>query len=110
LQLTAAFHRGLYDELEKISAAKGISAEDRQRREKLKKWAKNTALFAAGTGAGTGTAMIGERLISSAFGARWKAMPKSKQMAILGPAIGIASVGGALLMRKALEEKRKADE
>lgn len=109
-RLTAASRAALFDELEKIAADQAGKAQARARREKLKKWLKSTALVAAGTGAGTGAAMIGDRLISSAFGAKWRGLPKEKRLAIIGPASGIAAMGGALLARKLMEEKRKHDE
>lgn len=109
-RLTAVSRAALFDELEKIAAAQSNKAQARARREKVKKWLKGTALVAAGTGAGTGAAMLGDKVISGAFGPKWRSLPREMRLKILAPAISVSTMGGAYLAKRLMEEKRKHDE
>lgn len=92
---------GLLDELEKI-------AEDDQAK-RLKRWMKNTAIIAAGTGAGTGAMMVSERLLSSALGSHWAVMSPTAKKLVVGPLIGLTSVGAGLAAKKLFEERAKSE-
>jgi hypothetical protein len=90
--LSSATREALFDELVKIAE----EAEKKQGNEKLKRWVKNTAIIAAGAGAGQGLAMLGEKALASKFGPKWAQMSAQSKMRILGPALGAATAGSLL--------------
>jgi len=94
-------HSAFLDELEKI-------AEDRlEKSQQFKKWLKNTALIAAGTGVGTGTVMVGEKVLNHALGDKWRSLPPKTRMAIAAPIASAAGMGAMLFLQKLNEEKSK---
>ncbi len=94
------------DELTKIAAAKAPS----EKKGKLKRWLKNSALVAAGTGLGTGAYMVAEKGVGSKFGKRWSSLHPNTRRGIAGAGAGAATVGGLLLASKLAKERAKADE
>ena len=97
----------LQDELEKIADALTKKEENKK---KLKKWLKNTALVAAGTGVGEAAAQGAAHLAKKKFGPAWAQTPRAKKLRILGPAIGAGTAGIALAtsyIKKKYEEEDK---
>lgn len=90
----------LSDELMKIASAE----EDRKLR--LKKFLKSTAIIGAGTGAGYGAGMLAEKVFQKALGQKWEKLPVSSKTRLLGAAIGLASTG-AFIGREWLGHERK---
>jgi hypothetical protein len=91
------------DELEKIAST------PKERKEKLKKWARSAGAITAGTALGTGAYMVGERILSNAVGQSWQKLQPSTRLAILGPLAGGAGVLSAAMLRRLAEEKQKAE-
>lgn len=87
----------LLDELEKIS-------ED-ARAKKAKRWLKNTAIVAAGTGMGTGAMMLAEKLTTTALSPHWRLLNPTVRNLLLGSAVGVTSTGAALLAAKLFDER-----
>lgn len=92
---------GLLDELEKIA--------ETEQSKKVKHWLKNTAIVAAGTGAGTGAMMITEKALSSVVGPHWATMSPTSKKLIVGSLIGLSSVGAGLAAKKLFEERQKSE-
>lgn len=100
--LSSARLAGLFDELVKISEAQS-------NKEKAKQWMKNTALIAAGAGAGTGAGMLVERFAKKNIGPMFAhADPRTKAM-ILGALAGGGSIAASLLAKKLYEERKKRE-
>lgn len=91
------------DELEKIGSA------EQERKEKIKRWVRNSAIIAAGTGAGTGASMLTEHAARHLLGAKWATMSPSSRQLVLAPAIGLTSIGAAMAARRLMEERAKND-
>lgn len=91
----------LLDELEKIAA------DDRAK--KAKRWLKNTAIVAAGTGMGTAAMMATERVLTTALGPHWAKLTPSTQKMILVPAMGLTSAGASLALKKLLDERKRTE-
>lgn len=91
----------LKDELAKIAA------ETPKKPSKLKRFLKNTALYAGGYGVGHGAGMLIERAIKKHLGNRWPSLSNAAKKKILGPAIGLttgASLLAASRLKRRLEE------
>jgi len=101
--LSEATLAGLCDELEKIAEA------DKSRGEKLKGWLKNTALITAGAGAGTAATMVVDKIVGDKLGPAWQNTDAKTKMLIIGPLIGISTLGAVVASRKLLEERRKRE-
>lgn len=97
--LSSAALSALRDEFEKIA--------DAERNAKLKRWLKNSAIIAAGTGAGTGAALLTNEGLKRAIGPQWRSLSPTMRKAILAPAVGITSIGAAHAFRRLLEESHK---
>lgn len=82
-----AFLAALSDELTKIAEVQETTGQ------KVKKWAKNTALLAGGYAAGHGSAMVGDHVLQKVFGERWKQMATQEKMKLVAPLMGLAGVG-----------------
>jgi hypothetical protein len=88
------------DELEKIAEAMA-GEEDR------KKWLKNALLIAAGAGAGTGAVMLGDRAIGKVIGPSWGAMSPAAKRLLVGPALGLTTIGALVAAERLYEEQQK---
>lgn len=88
------------DELEKI-------AEELTRKEQMKRYLKSAALIAAGAGAGAGAVMLGDKAIQRIIGPSWAAMSPMVKNLIVGPAFGLATVGGIVGVQRMREEQIK---
>jgi hypothetical protein len=93
------------DELEKISAAKQPSAKNAA----LRKWVNTTLAIAAGTAAGTGALMLGERAASSLLTKSWNKLSPQTRLIILGAGSSAAALGATHLAKKMLDRKRKEE-
>ncbi len=89
------------DELEKIAE------EEVNNKQRFKKWLKNTALIAAGTGLGTGIAMVGDKGLRAGLGPTWKTLDPRTRLAILSAGAALTSSGAAALHKKMEKEKLK---
>jgi hypothetical protein len=90
----------MFDELEKISADNG-------RKEKVKRWLKDTALITGAAGVGAGVSMLAEEAAKKAFGPDWaNRIPVSRR----GMVIGAGSFASGLAAKKFLEERRRRQE
>lgn len=74
-----------------------------ERREKIKKWLKNTALLAGGAGAGA-AAVTGIDHLAKKYAPNIS--PSAKKY-VLGPLLGLAFVGSRLATKKFEEERMK---
>lgn len=92
--------RALLDELQKI-------AEATDRKTKLKRWAKNTALIAGGVGAAEGASQLAAKFTKDQFGKKWSKLAPSKRVNILRPVIGGLTAGTAVAA--ALHKKRSEE-
>jgi hypothetical protein len=98
----ARFVDGFLDELQKIS-----SAIHQERRDKAKKFLKNTALIAGGAGVGSALTTVADKLVGSKLGPAWSRLdPKTKKL-IVGPLLGAGVMASRLALRKMYEEKSK---
>jgi hypothetical protein len=85
--LPSATVAGLFDELVKIGEAVP-PAPEQSRKDKVKKWAKNTAILATGAGAGMAASMAADRWFSNQLGQKWQNMDSKTKRFIVGPALG----------------------
>jgi hypothetical protein len=99
-----ATHAALFDELGKIAEAQPGNSE------KLKKWVKNSALVAAGAGAGTAATMIVDKFLGDKLGKTWQSTDPKTKMLIIGPLIGVSTMGAVMASRKLMAERKKAGE
>lgn len=95
-------HAALFDELGKI-------AEVHDNREKLKKWLKNSALVAAGAGAGTAATMVVDKLMGDKLGKIWQGMDPKTKMFIVGPLVGLSTLAAVAAGRKQMKALQKAE-
>ena len=91
-----------FDELSKIAAA-GPSENS----VKFKKWLKNAALVAAGTGAGTAAVMVLDKLLGDKLGKTWQSVSPKTKMLVVGPLIGLSIAGRATAQQKLENAKSK---
>ena len=109
MELSGSYHPitklAFLDELEKIS--REVSAKGREHREKTKKFLKGSLALAAGSAAGVGTYMVGDRFAKKVLGSWWSRQPSSTKEIILATAGTGATLGTAHFAKKLLEEKRK---
>lgn len=101
--LPSATLEALSDELQKIAADEG-------RKEKVKKWLKNTALISAGVGAGTAATMGIDKLVGSKLGPTWQSISPNTKKLVLGPLLGLSALGSRLVAKKLHEEMVKSRE
>ena len=95
-------HAALFDELGKIAEAQP------SKKELFKKWLKNSALHAAGAGAGTAVTLIADRLLSEGLGKSWKSVDPKMRMLVLAPIMSVAAIGSQIAARKLMEARKKA--
>ena len=79
----------LFDELSKIAE---VPPSPKDNKTVSRKWLKNAALFAAGTGSGTAAFMIADKLVGSQISPQAKAV-----------IVGLAAQGGNVATRKLME-------
>jgi hypothetical protein len=96
------FAEGFFDELQKISAA-----IHQERREKTKKFLKNTALIAGGAGVGAALTTVADKLIGTKLGPTWAKLDSKTKKLIIGPLLGAGVMASRLALRKMYEEKTK---
>ena len=90
----------LFDELYKIAEAQPVESK----KAKFKRWAKITALNAAGAGAGTAAFMGADKLFGKKLGKTWRgAGTKTKMLAG-----GLVGLGSTLIGQKLMDARRKA--
>lgn len=87
------------DELEKI-------AEELTKKEQVKRYLKGALLISAGAGAGTGAVMLADKALSRAAPA-WNSLSPTVKKLIVGPALGITTVGALVAAQKLREEQIK---
>lgn len=105
LRPSVVVHAALFDELEKISEA----TQPQDNKTKIKKWLKNTALITAGAGAGAAATTVLDKILRDNLGNYWKSMSPTTKRLIVGPLIGISTVG-ALAAAHKLQQARMKDE
>lgn len=93
----------LFDELEKI-------AEDRERKDQLKRWAKNTAAVVGAAGLGAAVTTAGEGLLKRHLGPTWATLPPATKRYIIGPALGLTTLGTGILAKKQYDEYQRGRE
>jgi hypothetical protein len=76
-----------------------------ERAEKVKRWARNTALIGAGYGLGQGVGMVADKGLEKALGTTWQNWSTPTKKKVIGTALGIAT-GGLLLSSQTLAQKR----
>lgn len=92
------------DELEKIS-------EDLPTKERVKRWLKNTAIITAASGVGAAAMTLGEDVLKRKLGPTWATLSPSTKRYIIGPALGVSSLGAGIMAKKMYDEqKRRATE
>lgn len=94
----------LFDELGKIAEAQPGNTE------KLKKWLKNSAIVATAAGAGTAATMVTDKLLGDKLGPGWKSLSPKTKMLIIGPLIGLSTLGGVAAAQKLHEARKKSGE
>jgi hypothetical protein len=105
--LSSVTEEAFLDELEKIASETGANVQEPTNSQKFKKWLKNAALISAGTAAGTGAFMVGEKYLGPHISKKWNAISPNTRVAIAGPAILFGNLITALALRKMEEEKNK---
>lgn len=90
------------DELEKIGTAVKKNGA-------LKKWVKTTLAISAGTAAGTGTLMIGERVLGKYLKKHWNKLSPQSRLALLGAGSSAAALGAGVLAKRMLDRKRREE-
>jgi hypothetical protein len=96
----------LFDELEKIAEASPDAAANR---DKFKKWLKNSAIVAAGAGAGTAATMVVDKLLGDKLGKAWQGISPATKMLIIGPLVGLSVMGASYGGHKVLTERKKTE-
>lgn len=94
----------LFDELGKIA-----EVQQPGNRERTKRWLKNTALVTAGAGAGTAVTMVADRLIGSKLGPSWQSLDPKVKMLVIGPLVGLSTLGGVVAAKKRMEAIKKSE-
>jgi hypothetical protein len=89
------------DELVKIASD--------SRKKAIQKWVKTSLAISAGTAAGTGALMIGERATSALLKRGWSKLSPQSRMLILGAGASAAALGANHLAKKMLDQKRKEE-
>jgi hypothetical protein len=92
------------DELVKIA-----EAVQGARKKAIAKWVKTTLAISAGTAAGTGALMLGERAASSLLKKSWNKLSPQSRMLILGAGASAAALGANHLAKKMLDRKRREE-
>jgi hypothetical protein len=93
------------DELEKIAEA----ASRPKKGEQFKKFIKTTATIAAGTAAGTGALMVGEKILNAVVGDSWRGLSPQTRSTLLGVGSSAAALGAAYMAKRLLDEKKKQE-
>lgn len=99
---------GLFDELEKISSE--LTPPDKK--ERVKRWLKASALTAGGVGAGTAIYMLGDEFLTKKLGPSWKTLDPGTRKKLLTAAalpIPILSMVGAKKLVDARREVEKGE-
>lgn len=89
------------DELVKIASSAKRHGESR-----LAKWIKTTAAISAGTAAGTGALMLGEKALGPFLNRHWNKLSPQSRMLLLGAGVSAAAFGTGVLAKKMLDRKR----
>jgi len=95
-------HAALFDELEKIAEAQ-LGTGD-----KAKRWLKNSALVAAGAGAGAAAGTVLDKYLVTHLGKAWQSADTKTKMLVLAPLIGLSTVGAVVAGHKLMGEHHKA--
>jgi hypothetical protein len=98
----AAVKLAFLDELEKIGTATKQNGA-------LKKWVKTTLAISAGTAAGTGTLMVGERVLGKYLKKHWNKLSPQSRLMLLGAGSSAAALGAGVLAKKMLDRKRREE-
>ena len=95
----------LSNEFEKIASSQP-EAKKPTRGDKLKKWAKNTAIIGAGYGLGYGAGTLADKGLEKLLGNRWNnGWDVAKKRKYIGIATGLATAG-AFISNQYLNKKR----
>lgn len=97
---SSASQAAFLDELEKI-------AEELSRKEQTKRFLKGALTIAAGAGAGTGAVMLADKAVGKVVGQHWSSLSPAVKKLIVGPALGLSTVGGMMAVQKLREEQNK---
>lgn len=92
----------VFDELEKIAEAQPSNSD------KAKKWLKNSALVAAGAGAGAAASTVLDKYLTTHLGNAWQSTDIKTKMLVLAPLIGLSTVGAVVAGHKVMGEHQKA--
>lgn len=100
-----ATRAAVFDELMKIAEEVKPKNSD-----KFKLWLKNSALVAAGAGAGTAASMVLDKLVGDHLGKTWQNVSPKTKARIIGPLLGASTMGAILAAKKLQEARKKAGE
>lgn len=101
--LSSARLAGLSDELQKISEA------TQSRGEKLKKLLSTSALVAGGAGAGAAVTTVADRFLKNNLGSLWKNTDPKVKTFVVGPLLGVATLGSIMAAKALAKERAKRD-